>query len=128
LQAEVEGDSPRDISWIALEPIWHEDLVLVVLVRGRENISSLERLREVSEDIVDVEDGLGSIGWASDIYAANVKQLKVYDAGGRLRSNEKELCRTYKSSGPQWFHICPWVHIPWIRSGEWSSKLRCGRA
>ena len=64
-------NSPRDISWVALEPIWHEDLVLVVLVRGRENISSLERLREVSEDVVDVEDGFGSIGWAGDIYASS---------------------------------------------------------
>ncbi len=68
-QAEVEANSPRDISWIALKPIGHEDLVLVVLVRGRENIGSLERLRELSEDIVDVEDGFSSIGWAGDIYA-----------------------------------------------------------
>jgi hypothetical protein len=68
-QVEVEVNSPRDISWIALEPVGHEDLVLVVLVRSRENISSLERLREVSEDVVDVEDGFGSICWAGDIYA-----------------------------------------------------------
>jgi hypothetical protein len=68
-QAEVGVNSPRDISWIALEPIGHEDLVLVVLVRGREDISSLERLREVSEDVVNVEDGFGSICWAGDIYA-----------------------------------------------------------
>lgn len=113
---------------MALEPIWHENLVLVVLVRGREDISSLERLREVSEDIVDVKNGFGSIGWAGYIYATSVKQLKVNDAGGWLRSNEKELCRTYKSSSLQWSHICPWVHIPLIRSGEWNSKLRCGRA
>ncbi len=62
-------NSPRDISWIALEPIGYEDLVLVVLVGGRENVSSLERLREVSEDIIDVEDGFGTVGWAGDIYA-----------------------------------------------------------
>jgi hypothetical protein len=58
---------PGDISRVPFEPIRHKDLVLVVLVRGREDISSLEGLREVAKDIVDVKNGLRGVYWAGDV-------------------------------------------------------------
>jgi hypothetical protein len=66
--SKIMGENvPGDISRVPFEPIRHEDLVLVVLVRGREDISPLEGLREVAKDIVDVKNGLRSVYWAGDV-------------------------------------------------------------
>lgn len=63
----MEGEVPGDISRFSLEEIRHEDLVFVAVVRGGEDIGALERLREVAEDVVDVKQCFGGIGWAGDI-------------------------------------------------------------
>ena len=55
---KLREDVPGNVSWLAIKEIRHEDLVLMILVGGRENISSLKRLREVSENIKDVEKTL----------------------------------------------------------------------
>jgi len=60
-------DVPRDISWVPLEEIRHENLVLVVLIGRGKDISSLKGLGEISEDVIDIENSLGGIGRASDI-------------------------------------------------------------
>jgi hypothetical protein len=52
------GDVPGDIGRFPFEEIWNEDLILVVLIGGGEDICSLNRLWEISEDIVDVEECL----------------------------------------------------------------------
>ena len=65
-------DEPGDISWFALEEIWHEDLVLLFIVRRSQDISTLNRLREVSEDVIDIKDGFGSAGRASNVWHFHV--------------------------------------------------------
>lgn len=66
-RGEVES-VPRDIGRLALEEVWHKDLVLVVLVRGRQDVCALDRLREVAEDIIDEEDSFVGIGRARNIF------------------------------------------------------------
>lgn len=51
----------------AVEQVWHEDLVLLVLVAVGEDVCALDGLVKVSEDIIDDDNGLGSISWAGDI-------------------------------------------------------------
>jgi len=68
LCGKSEEISPRDISWVAFEPIGHEDLILIVLVGGREDISALEGLWEIAKYIIDVEDSFGSVGGTSNVY------------------------------------------------------------
>jgi hypothetical protein len=46
----------------------------VVLVGRGEDVGSLERLGEVSEDIIDIEERLGGIGWAGDIFESLVSK------------------------------------------------------
>jgi hypothetical protein len=102
---EVLKNPPRDISWLTFKPIGHEDQILVILVRGREDVSSLEGLREVAEDIIDVEDGFRGIGWAGDVYSLDSLVIDNGDEGGD-RDGE-ELSRTYKSSSLQSSRIYP---------------------
>jgi hypothetical protein len=58
---------PANIGGAAHEEIGHEDLVLVLLVAVCEDIGALQRLREVPEDVVDYEDGLGGIAGAGHV-------------------------------------------------------------
>ena len=49
---------PRNICWVSLEEIWHENLILMILiVCVSENVGALKGLRFESEDVVDYEDG-----------------------------------------------------------------------
>ena len=57
-----------NISWLAVKPIGNENLIFVVLAGGSQDVSSLESLGEISKDVSDVEERLGGIGRASDIY------------------------------------------------------------
>lgn len=67
-----EGVEPGNVSRFALEEIWHEDPVFIVLVRGGKDVCSLNRLREVSKDVEDNEDSFGSIGRTGDIFKNQV--------------------------------------------------------
>lgn len=58
---------PADISGIVLEPIRHEDFVLVVLIARGEDIGALDGLGEVAEDVEDEEESFGCIFWAGDV-------------------------------------------------------------
>lgn len=50
-----------------MEQVWHEDLVLLVAVAIGKDVRALDGLVKVSEDIIDDDNGLGSISWAGDI-------------------------------------------------------------
>lgn len=58
---------PGNVCWVALKPVGHEDLVLLVLVRGGEDIGTLESLREEAEDVVDDQNALFGRRGASGI-------------------------------------------------------------
>jgi hypothetical protein len=57
------------LSWaqIALEPVRHEHLVLVVLVAGGQDIGALDSLVEVTEDVKHGDDALGGVSRTSNI-------------------------------------------------------------
>jgi len=46
---------PRDICRLALKPIWHKDLILVLLAGCSQYVGTLEGLWEVAEDVIDVK-------------------------------------------------------------------------
>jgi hypothetical protein len=46
---------------------WNENLVLVLLVAGCENVCTLQSLREETKDVVDQQDGLVRRGRTGDI-------------------------------------------------------------
>jgi hypothetical protein len=52
---------------MALEPVRHEHLVLVVRVAGGQDIGALESLVEVTEDVKHSDDALGGVSRASNI-------------------------------------------------------------
>lgn len=56
-----------DVNRLALEEVGHEDLVLVLLVAGCKDISTLNGLVLESENVVDDEDGLLCIARASGV-------------------------------------------------------------
>jgi hypothetical protein len=43
-----------------------------MIIAGGQDISTLECLREVSEDIIDNKDSLDGIGWACDVWKYTV--------------------------------------------------------
>jgi len=47
---------PADVGRLALEEVWHEDAVWVLLVAVGEDVGALDGLREEAEDVVDYED------------------------------------------------------------------------
>ncbi len=53
---------------LAGEPVGDEDAVLLGVVRGREDVGTLQRLREVPEDVVDADDALGGVGGARRVF------------------------------------------------------------
>ena len=59
---------PGDICIVALEEIRDEDLVLVMFIRGGEDVGALDGLVEEAEDVVDVEEGFGGVCWTGDIW------------------------------------------------------------
>lgn len=61
-----------DRARLALEPVRHIDLVLLVVIAVGENIGALDGLVKVSEDVVDNDNSLGCIGRAGDIYPQSV--------------------------------------------------------
>jgi hypothetical protein len=62
---------PADVRRLALKPIGDEDLIPMVLAGGSQDISSLDGLREIAEDIINVKDSLGGSGWACDVYLSS---------------------------------------------------------
>jgi hypothetical protein len=88
----------------------------VVLVGRGKDISSLKGLREISEDVIDVENSLGGIGRASDICGLLSKWI------GAIRVRE-----AYKSSDHQESHIFLWAHSPWKQLGGCYSKQQNDR-
>ncbi len=62
--------SPLNRDWVALEKVRYEDLVLLMVVAGREDVSTLEGLVEVAEDIVDDKYPLLGVVRASRVYGA----------------------------------------------------------
>ena len=98
---------PGDVCRLALKPIRDEDLVVMVFARGSQDISSLDGLREVAKDIINVQDSFRGSGWASDILFVFVLALKAqFTRGG-----------SYKSSSRQLSHICPWARILLLQLG-----------
>lgn len=53
-------------AWLSLEPVRHVDSVLLLVAVG-ENVCALDGLVEVSEDIVDDDDGLSRVGGARHV-------------------------------------------------------------
>lgn len=51
-----------------MEQVWHEDLVLLVLIAVGEDVCALDGLIKVSEDIIDDDNGLSRISRAGDIF------------------------------------------------------------
>jgi hypothetical protein len=56
-----------NVDGLALEEVGHEDLVLVLLVTGSQNIGTLDSLVLETEDVVDDQESLLRIAGASDI-------------------------------------------------------------
>lgn len=67
---------PGDVGGLAIKEIRHEDLVCMVLIRGGENIGSLERLREISEDVEYIKERPRGIGGAGDILGQIVSPVR----------------------------------------------------
>lgn len=63
--------SPLDGAGLALEPIGHHNLVLLMVIGAGQDIGALYGLREVAEDIVNDEDALGCVLRASDVWKEN---------------------------------------------------------
>lgn len=61
------GSLPCNISWLALKEIGHEDLIRVIFIGGRQNVSALKSLGKIAEDVVDDEDCCVGRGRPSDI-------------------------------------------------------------
>lgn len=57
------------LNWagLALEPVGHEYLILLMVVAEGKNVGTLDGLVKVAEDVIDDDNGLGSVGGASDI-------------------------------------------------------------
>lgn len=77
--------------WFALEPVWHKDLVLLVVIAVREDVGALQRLVEVAEDVEDDHNGLGSVVRTSDIYT---HQSVSVEHRGRTRRRRTRLVAT----------------------------------
>jgi hypothetical protein len=67
---------PGDVSGLALEPVRHEDPVLVALVCVREDVGALERLREKAEDVEDVQNALGCRRGAGSVWTLIISNLE----------------------------------------------------
>lgn len=59
---------PLNRARVALKPVRHKHLVLLVLVTVGQDVGALDRLIKVAKDVVDDEDSLGSIRRTSNIY------------------------------------------------------------
>jgi hypothetical protein len=77
------------VTWLAFEKTGHEQLVLVVLVRDGEDVGSLNRLREVSEDIVDDEKCGFGCGGLGDIYEHGEERRRNMGRDLEIASQEK---------------------------------------
>lgn len=58
---------PGNVCRVALKPVGHEDLVLLVLIRGGEDIGTLESLGEEAKDVIDDQNALFGRRGASGI-------------------------------------------------------------
>jgi hypothetical protein len=90
-------NSPRNIRRLIIKPIRHKHLIVLVLISCSQDISALKRLREVAENVEDVEDGFVGAGRAGDIYprllsASELPDIKIEIEGKWGRK------KTYKSS------------------------------
>lgn len=63
---------PRDVGRLALEKVGDEDLVTALLVRGGQDISTLEGLGEETENVVDDQDGMLGVCGAGAVWMAGV--------------------------------------------------------
>ena len=52
---------PGDVGWVTLEEVWHENLVRFLMITRRQNIGTLNSLREVAEDVINNEDAMFGI-------------------------------------------------------------------
>lgn len=66
-ECNCSGDLLFNRARLALEPVGHEHLVLVVVIAIGQDVGSLDGLVKVAKDVEDDDDGLGSVGGASDI-------------------------------------------------------------
>ena len=55
---------------LVIKPVGDEDLVLVVLVAGGQDVGALDRLGKVAKDVKDEEDALCGVGRASHVFAS----------------------------------------------------------
>lgn len=62
------GREDAEREGFALEEVWHEDLVLVVLVGVGEDVGALEGLGTEAEDVIDDEDGRGGGGGPGGVW------------------------------------------------------------
>jgi hypothetical protein len=70
ISAQVTGE-PKNLlfnrAWLALEPVGHEYLVLLVVVAKGEDVGTLHGLVKVAKDVINDDNGLGGVGGAGDI-------------------------------------------------------------
>jgi hypothetical protein len=59
-------DLPLNGARLAVEPVRHKDLVLLVVARS-EDIGALNRLVEIAKNVVDDDNPLGGIGRAGRV-------------------------------------------------------------
>jgi hypothetical protein len=102
---------------LALEPVRHVNLVLLVVVAVCQNISTLESLVEVAEDVVDDDNGLCSFLGASDVLLQKVSVSCHWS---------HKVIRTYMSCNHQFPHKSPSPGIQRIRQEEHCSMACCG--
>lgn len=62
-----DNRSPLNRARLAPKPVRNIDLVLLVSITEGEDISTLDSLVKVAKDVVDDDNGLGSIDGAGDI-------------------------------------------------------------
>ena len=66
--SEFVAGLPVERRGLALEPIGHEDAVLLRGIGARDDVGALQRLRVVAEDVEDGEDALGGVLGAGDVW------------------------------------------------------------
>ncbi len=70
-------DLPRDVGRLPIEEIWHKHLVFMLLITCCKDIGALERLREVTKDIKDEQNGGSSRRRASHISNSCVSRFST---------------------------------------------------
>ena len=95
-RSEEAQNSHLNGAGLAVEPVGHEDLVLVVVVAGGEDVGALDGLVEEAEDVEDDDDGLGGVLGAGDICRRGLRLAQSQRTGGR-GARDLQLSASWKA-------------------------------